>query len=310
MSKLFKPHQIGEDETPHLPVILLSKVNDHHVCPIPVKLDTRPVKGFEISPGDDPYPNLMMIASTASGKTTALFHYLKEIVGKLTTIICFVSTIYNDNNWIEIVKYFQKKKIPIVTFMGIKENGQNHLLDLIEDLKAQAEERSRENESSEEEDDPVEVLRKLEGQKPPKKKKEPKEKKLPYQCPDYVIIFDDMAGETNTSSFANFLKMSRHLHVKICVSTQYCKDVLPMGLIQMRQWMLFRGIDEAKLHHCFEAMSNQIPEDLFNQMYEEAVKPTKENPKPFFFAYPIGKDYRICFDTQFKLPDTFEKKLN
>lgn len=306
--KLFKPHQIGEIEKLHLPDIEIRKINNEIVKAVPIELDTRPVKGHEVDAGDDPYSNILMVASTASGKTTALFHLLKKIVGKATILIFFVSTIYNDKTWIEIVKHFEKKGNPVVTFMGIKEDGHNHLRDLIEDLQSQAEAKLHEQEEDNEEPDAITRLYNLHGHREPKEKPK-KEKKSKYQSAKYIIVFDDMAGETNNAEFANVLKKLRHFEAKAIISTQYCKDVLPMGLLQIRQWMLFRGIDPDKLHHCYEAMSNRadvVPEDLFIQFYNKAVEPTKLHPKPFFFAYPTKLDYRICFDEAFKIP---EKKL-
>ena len=71
-------------------MIKVRKVNNEEVKPVQVQIDTRKVKGMDIS--TEAYANIFLCAKKKSGKTSAIFHMLKEFAGKDTTIYAFVST--------------------------------------------------------------------------------------------------------------------------------------------------------------------------------------------------------------------------
>ncbi len=54
--------------------LIVKKINKEKVKPIPIEVDTRPIKGKNLSP--DPYMNMFLLAPTNSGKTCCLFHIL------------------------------------------------------------------------------------------------------------------------------------------------------------------------------------------------------------------------------------------
>ena len=90
--------------------ITLAKINKQTVQAIPLpNADTRRIKGCDII--SDCYANIALIAKKRSGKTSALFHILKQCAGKDTKIIVFCTTIMKDANWLEIKKHFEKKGI-------------------------------------------------------------------------------------------------------------------------------------------------------------------------------------------------------
>lgn len=124
----------------------LVKINNEKVKPIPLEKDDRPIKGFEVSP--DPYYNMFLLAPTFSGKTCALFHILKKIVGKNTNIAAFVATQNMDDSWKYIVKHFNKKGITIAIHDTIEEKGIDNLDELINYYKDE-----RENQSSDQDDE-------------------------------------------------------------------------------------------------------------------------------------------------------------
>src|SRR4051812_44846524 len=105
--------------------ITIERINDHVVKRIPIKFETKPVIGADVC--SECYCNMFLVASTNSGKTTVTNHLMKECVGKNTVIIAFVSTLYNDPNWLEIMKYFKKKGIAFEGHTSIIEDGVNHL---------------------------------------------------------------------------------------------------------------------------------------------------------------------------------------
>ena len=91
-------------------MISLKQINNQYVRPIaiPSQLDKRPIKGYDIC--EEIYANIFLCAKKKSGKTSALFKIMKECTDKRTIIIVFCSTCYKDENWIEIRKYFEKKR--------------------------------------------------------------------------------------------------------------------------------------------------------------------------------------------------------
>src|SRR4051812_13380616 len=90
-------------------MISLNQINNQRVraIQIPSSLDKRPIKGYDIC--EEIYANIFLCAKKKSGKTSALFKIMKECAIKKTIIIVFCSTVYKDENWIEIRKYFEKK---------------------------------------------------------------------------------------------------------------------------------------------------------------------------------------------------------
>src|ERR1700733_5878124 len=115
-------------------MIHIKKINSHIIKPIKVpKVEPDMIKGYDLI--DKLYCTIFICAKKESGKTNAIFKILKECTGKKTNLYIISSTVYNDDNWIEIVKYFENKNITINTFTSIDEAN---LDDLIEDLEEEA----------------------------------------------------------------------------------------------------------------------------------------------------------------------------
>ena len=122
-------------------MISLKQINNQRVKPIPIPsdLDKRPIKGYDICP--EIYSNIFLTAKKKSGKTSALFKIMKECCEKKTVIVVFCSTIYKDENWIEIRKYFERKGNDIRCCTSLYEDGEDQLQKLIDELSTEAEEK-------------------------------------------------------------------------------------------------------------------------------------------------------------------------
>ncbi len=91
-------------------MINLRKINHHVVKAIPVTShDPDSIKGYDLIP--KLYCAIFICANKESGKTNAIFKILKECVGKKTILYIITSTVYNDDNWRYIVKYFKRKEL-------------------------------------------------------------------------------------------------------------------------------------------------------------------------------------------------------
>jgi hypothetical protein len=77
-------------------------------------------------------------------KTSTIFKILQKCSNKNTKLIVFASTIFKDQNWISIVKYFEEKNIHIEIYTSIfDEDSENLIQNLINtlDLEEQTEEK-------------------------------------------------------------------------------------------------------------------------------------------------------------------------
>src|ERR1700679_1718375 len=117
--------------------IKLQTINDLVVKPIPIIKDPRPIKGANVCA--DCYSNIFLVAPTSRGKTTLTFKLLKECAGKNTKIIAFVSSIWNDENWVEIRRYFEHKGIWFEPHLSFKEDGHDLLAAYVKELAMLAE---------------------------------------------------------------------------------------------------------------------------------------------------------------------------
>ncbi len=282
--------------------IIVKTINDEKVERIPIKIDTRKVKGADIC--KDCYSNIFCVAPTNCGKTTAIFSMLKAFAGKNTKILLFVSTIYNDPNWQFIRKYFEKKGNDVICQSSLREDGIDHLKELVEHLKEKAQEREAEEESDDE-PDLMKILEQENGVINYLRRDEdkPKKKKEKYQSPEYILVADDLADEIKSPTFTTLLKKARHYHIKVIISSQYLKDLIPAARKQIRLWLIFMGCQSALVYNIHEASDLRIDPELFLQLYQKATIPTDDNPKPFLYVAPREDDFRISFSKRFILPE-------
>jgi hypothetical protein len=268
--------------------IKVSKLNDVVVRPIPVEEeDDRPVKGGEIMPLNS---NMALIAPTACGKSTVIWNTLKRICTKKTIIIAFVSTICNDANWLAIKRWAKKQGIHFIEHTSIKEDGKDLLKDYVDEMNVEARKREEEAEAE------AEGFKKFEkthyGFEREKKEKKPK-----YQSSKYVFIFDDLANEINSNNYETLLKRARHYGISTLSSTQHLFDIRPGARAQMRVWLLFKGLNEDRLHNVYETIGSQMDFEKFKAMYEHCTK----QQYGFMYIAPRSTEYRINFDRKFDL---------
>ena len=279
-------------------MISLKQINKHEVTaiPIPSSLDTRPIKGYDIC--EEIYANIFLTAKKKSGKTSALFKIMKECTDKKTIIILFVSTLFKDENWIEIRKYFENKGNEIRAYTSIYDEGEDQLENLISELSKEAEEKETVQEDKQE---PISILDRISklafGDPDEEKAKEKKNKKPKYRCCEYMIIFDDLSSELKSKSLLNLLKKNRHYKSKLIISSQWIHDLLPESRKQLDLFLIFKGFPEKKLIEIYKDCDSSIPFETFYNIYHEATK------KPFSFMYidTRSDSFRCNFNHQFIL---------
>ena len=123
-------------------MITLKQINKEYVkaIPIPSALDKRPVRGGSVC--SEVYSNIFLCAKKKSGKTSCTFTIMKRCCDKRTHIIIFSSTLFKDENWLEIVAYFKSKGNPMELFTSIYEDGEDQLAKIVNELGQEAKEES------------------------------------------------------------------------------------------------------------------------------------------------------------------------
>lgn len=294
---------------------IFKKINDYKVKKIKLPKQNLEVKGKDLI--CDPYPNIFICAHKESGKTVTLFNILKCSIDKDTEVIFFVSTLYNDPSYKEIIKYLDKKGISHQDFTSLKENDINYLGNFINYLKTEAKQREDEEKKNVDEMDDNEKKMKMSELRQRHKEYQhiynvnllefdddddtvtlKLKRKKKYLTPKYFIIFDDISAEIKTNPQLPFLlKMNRHFQSKVVISTQYVTDVPPSGRNQFNIYILFGGHNLEKLRDIYESSDPRIEFDQFKELYHHA---TEERFNFLYIDKNKGK-YRKNFDLEYKL---------
>src|SRR5271165_4224566 len=115
-------------------MIKLHKVNNETVNPIKLKpIDKKKIKGCNIF--EEIYCNVFLCAKKKSGKTSTIFKILKSCASKHSNVLIFCSTVYKDQNWIQIVDWLEKHDIPTITHTSMFEDGINQVKELVRHLE-------------------------------------------------------------------------------------------------------------------------------------------------------------------------------
>jgi len=301
-------------------MISVKKVNHQKVKKIYIpKQDKRPIKGFDIC--EEVYANIFLCARKKSGKTCALFKIMKECAIKRTIIYVFCSTVYKDLNWIEIRKYFEKKGMEIHIFTSIYEDGQDQLLNLLNDLRQEAKEKEEDEEDKkyggeleEPEIDKCDAIleqlkKKMHNYGSGKEKrpieeydeniedkhKEKRKKESKYQAPEYMLVFDDLSSELKSPSLLGLMKFNRHFKSKLIISSQWIHDLLPESRKQLDLILIFKGFPEKKMKLIYEDCDSAVPFETFYKIYKKSTKKSHS----FMYIDTRSDTFRCNFDKQF-----------
>ena len=233
--------------------------------------DHRPVKGADLF--EEIYANIFLCAKKKSGKTSTIYKIVKECLGKKTKVIAFVSTLHKDATWNAIRKYVECKGNEFIGHTSLKEDGEDLLDKLVNELEEEAE--------TEYEDNSIdERLKRLEKKLCPvlcdgdsdNEEKVKKERKEKYRSPEYIILLDDLSSELKSKSLVSLLKKNRHFKAKIIVSSQYLNDMLPESRKQQDYFLIFRGQPKKKLEEIRRDADVGLDEEEFRDVYHFATE--------------------------------------
>lgn len=263
----------------------MKRINNIVVKAITLKCNpNQKIKGYCLFP--EIYSNIFLVAKKKSGKTSAIFKILRECSGKRTKLYFFVSTIYKDDSWEQIVKYFQKKGNELHISTSLKDNKE--LDDIVKSLQIEESKRFDKKDKDKNVEKPKKYIN-IDDSDDESEEKPKKEKKL---SPEYIFVFDDIGSELRDPSIDQLLKTNRHFKSKVILSSQYVNDLKPESRKQIDYWILFKGHTEDKLSTIFKDSDIDIEFEKFEELYKTATK----------------EDYNFLYiDTR---TDTFRKTFN
>lgn len=277
--------------------ILLDTINSEKVTPIPMfggeKTDNRPIKGANLFP--EIYSNIFICSKKKTGKTSVIFKILKDCANKDTNIIVFCSTLHKDVSYKNMRKYFDAKGIPFIGYTSFKEDGQDHLFELVKHLQDKAE-KEEDEEEEEKIPKPKSVLRANDSDDEEKPRKKKKDK---FRAPEYIVVCDDISGELRNPALESLLKANRHYKMKVIVSSQWANDLFPSQIKQMDYLLLFRSHSIEKLTKLYKDADLSVPFQVFYKMYKYATS----FPYSFLYIDTNNESFRQNFNKKFSLPD-------
>jgi hypothetical protein len=267
------------------------EINDFKISKIRLpERDEKKIRGGELLPL---YSNTFICAKKNSGKTTVIFNILKKCVDKNTIVDLFVSTIEKDRSWIQILEFLKKKNVRFNAHMSSNDdNGR----DLIKDIIDQPVVFSDDDESDAEESRGlmyISVDRPQENAKPVKRRSNKITQKR-------IVILDDIGNELKKPSIDQLLKVNRHLHSKVILSSQYLNDLSPQARRQIDVWLLFNGCKREKLLTVMRDCDTHLEYPLFEQVYKFATS-EKYN---FLYIDCHNSKFRKNFNQELRISET------
>jgi hypothetical protein len=290
-------------------LIYKNRVNNFIVTPLKLPVDNRPVKGAFMF--DKAYGALYAVGKKESGKTVLLWNIIRERCGKDTILVLYVSTIYNDPMWIEILNELEKMKIQVMIYTSIyDDDGNNTLGDLVDQLKLEAKARFDE-ERKKKLDKKLKIKKKpkipvldTDEQEEEEEKKKRKEKEL---SAEYIIIIDDLSDEIKDNSITTLIKKHRHFRSFLILSNQYLNDVSVSARKNVNYYILFRDIEEKKMEELYKQCGLRVTFEEFYKMYKDATNdPDKQ--WSFFYFDKNKVDFRQDFNEQYE-PENIIKPI-
>ena len=241
--------------------------------------NTKPHLGHKIL--NNCFSNVALIAQKNSGKTSAVFEMIKQCANENTKgVIFFVSTLYNDDSYTNIITYLEKKKIPVVEYTSIfsESDGHDQLLEIVTDLKNDAMKRKADEKKKRLADmkggcdcdgKPKYIFDHMEGlgEKPKKESK--------YIVPEYIFVIDDLSEEVKSKSLTVLLKKNRHFKCMTIISTQSNIDLSQSQKKQLNVWLIWKAEDKSKMKTVYNNadIGGIMPFSYFMWMYTQATEP-------------------------------------
>lgn len=284
----------------------LRRINNQKVLPVITKVP-RPdqIVGGEVLP--KLFCNVFIAGRKGSGKTTSLFHILKECLGPQTTLVVFSNTHSNDPTWGIIKGWLASRGFATEFYSSIgtgKKGDPSHLDTLIDRFEAEGKEREKKKKASKAarkaSKPSPNVLALIDAGFDEEQPIAPKER---LKAPAYIIVFDDISAELrNGKAISRLLKQHRHYGCKVIVSTQDLTDIDPTSKNQMDFFLLYHGFGLERFQkHLYDTLDlgGQVSSEKLHSIYHAVTRGT---PGAFMMIDKDGPRFRRDFDHQIDIP--------
>lgn len=247
------------------------------------------------------YSTTFICAPKGQGKTTTLWHIIKNCADKESMVLIFSNTVYSDSSWEYILSRLKKRGVQFQVSNRL-EGGEGpspggSLSETIAKLQGAGGSPRPEGELEDPSLWPPSRWAEPEGPEGPGAEGPEKARKL--ISPKYLFIFDDVSEELKQESIKQFIKQHRHYKTKVVISSQVPID-LDKGLRRnMDQWILFGGHNHDRLRLMYDDMNLSMEFALFQQLYYEATSKKYNFLNVFLSNPPV---FKINFDTLLELP--------
>jgi len=225
--------------------------------------DDLPIKHGELSNTLPLYHNTFLAAKTNSGKSTVLHHILLNTLDKRSTVFLFCSTYELDAVWMKTIEELRDRKIKVLCFDGMIENGVNRLEIVLKELAASI--------AGEQEEDgvPSGGMLVLDNLKPNgERKPRPKDR-----VPKHVIVLDDLnTEELRHRTITNLVKKSRHYQAKVYISSQHLLHASPQTFTNLQACYLWGGFSRHYIEEAWSRLNLGIDKKQFWLLYCELTR--------------------------------------
>lgn len=121
--------------------------------------------------------------------------------------------------------------------------------------------------------------------------------RAPFQSPDYILIFDDLAHELKDPSIVSLHMKNRHFRCMTIQSFQHINCMLPSQLKNMDYFIFFKSLTDDKLQKIKNDGDLSIELPVLKTLYDHATA------EPFSFLYIDNRNdrYRKKFDMEYEI---------
>jgi hypothetical protein len=215
------------------------------------------------------YRNLFICARKKSGKTHLLGRILENMSNKMTNVYIFCPTVEIDPTYKHIIESLEKKKVNVVTFKDIVEEGVNNLQMVMQLMREEIEEENKPVEEEEEKIEKNPIIKTGTGEEEEKIKKERKPKKIANKN---IIVIDDSSHAIHLPVIESLLKTNRHFKAMVIISNQSVVGLSPASRKQFDDIILLPSHRADKLKTLYQDMDLNITFEEFYEMYKDVTK--------------------------------------
>jgi hypothetical protein len=283
--------------------IKIKQINDEIVRPVKYQEETkdnRPIKGEKLFPSAYVGVNVFIEAKRASGKTTVANKIVKNCCTNESTVLVFASTVDRDKGHLAIKHYCKMHKIPYIGYTSMLDEGVNIIETLLNDLRAEEQEKLAKEEEDEESDNENRSNNNMILFDSSSDEEETVQKRRnKYSAPKYLIILDDLSNELKSKVLVKLVKEARHWDIMCVILSQYFLDLDPQSRKQIEYCLLFKGERLDKLELLHKDFDLGLDFNVFKKLYYNATA-QKYN---FLYIDIRNETYRRNFTHKYDIPE-------